>query len=145
MLSVGDASLDATDPMASVAFGARAIPPAALRPRTISRRFAPADIPPSLSRRLRPPLAPRPSTCRVTHPSSTASRRSPRVWRAASAAAVPATSPLSQLPADAPSDPHAVLRGTMVHRAVDGVLVDLADQFGTPGERSVVVFMRSFG
>lgn len=129
--------------MASVALGARAIAPAALRPRAVSRRFAPADIP--FPRLASSPPASRDVDVSLNLPRCPPPSRSPRVSRAASAAAVPATSPLSQLPADAPSDPHAALRGTMVHRAVDGVLVDLADQFGTPGERSVVVFMRSFG
>ena len=131
--------------MASVAFGARAIPPAALRPRTISRRFAPADIP-TLPFASSPPAARSPSVDVSCHsPVLDRLPSQPSGVARGVRRGGPRDEPLSQLPADAPSDPHAVLRGTMVHRAVDGVLVDLADQFGTPGERSVVVFMRSFG
>ena len=66
--------------------------------------------------------------------------------RAAPGTASIATSSLSDTPPDAPADPYAALKGCMVHHAPTGELVDLAIRIDTsPGQTTVVAFMRSFG
>lgn len=65
--------------------------------------------------------------------------------RAAPTASI-STSPLSDIPADAPSDPFAALQGALVHHAPTGDLVDLGARLdASPGKTTVVAFMRSFG
>mmetsp|Transcript_1966 Transcript_1966/g.8252 ORF Transcript_1966/g.8252 Transcript_1966/m.8252 type:complete len:100 (-) Transcript_1966:1150-1449(-) len=66
--------------------------------------------------------------------------------RAAPTASI-STSPLSDTPADAPSDPLAALQGALVHHAPTGDLVDLGARLSetSPGKVTVVAFMRSFG
>ena len=65
--------------------------------------------------------------------------------RAAPTASI-STSPLSDTPADAPSDPLAALQGALVHHAPTGDLVDLGARLdASPGKTTVVAFMRSFG
>ena len=68
--------------------------------------------------------------------------------RAGSPTASISTSPLSDTPADAPSDPLAALQGALVHHAPTGDLVDLGEKLAldaSRGETTVVAFMRSFG
>lgn len=66
--------------------------------------------------------------------------------RAAPSTASIATSSLSDTPPDAPADPYAALKGCTVHHAPTGELVDLATRIDTsPGQTTVVAFMRSFG
>jgi len=67
--------------------------------------------------------------------------------RAGSPTASISTSPLSDTPADAPSDPLAALQGALVHHAPTGDLVDLGARLSetSPGKVTVVAFMRSFG
>jgi len=66
--------------------------------------------------------------------------------RASPSTASIATSSLSDTPPDAPADPYAALKGCTVHHAPTGELVDLATRIDTsPGQTTVVAFMRSFG
>jgi len=129
-----------------------------VRSSRFSRFFAPSSssralldsVIPSAPRVTR---SPPPHTPRADASSSPLTRHRPRraAPRRAAVAASPATSPLSSLPADAPSDPLAALAGVAVTRASDGARVsDLAELVArraaaTPSRATVVVFMRSFG
>ena len=77
---------------------------------------------------------------------STRTRLGESAARAGSPTASISTSPLSDTPADAPSDPLAALQGALVHHAPTGDLVDLGARLdASPGKTTVVAFMRSFG
>jgi len=132
-----------------------------VRPSSLSRAFAPSSSSPApdktlpsreqhhVSRARAPPRVPRADASSSPSPPNDRPRRA--APRRAAVAAAPATSPLSSLPADAPSDPVAALAGVAVTRASDGTLVSdfaaLAARraAATPSRRTAVVFMRSFG
>jgi hypothetical protein len=149
-----------THVMASAALASAAH--AAVRSRVASRcdRFlSPSPRAPPPARAAaddRDASASRASTCptKISRLTSRSPRR--RSGRAPSRASVRAraaptasisTSPLSDTPADAPSDPLAALQGALVHHAPTGDLVDLGARLSetSPGKVTVVAFMRSFG
>jgi len=138
---------------------------AAVRPRVASRcdrslSPSPRAPPPARAADDRDAYASRASTCptkisRLTSLPAPFASPHGRRGRAPSRASVRAraaptasisTSPLSDTPADAPSDPFAALQGALVHHAPTGDLVDLGARLdASPGKTTVVAFMRSFG